>query len=328
MLYITQIPMWTFKPILKPTIWGGDRIAKFKKIHTPFKNIGESWEISGVEGSESVVAEGPDKGVTLSALIDRYGPELVGQKNYAKYGDRFPLLVKFIDASQNLSVQVHPGDEMAQRHGMPNGKNEMWYVLHADRGATLVDGFTHPLSRSQYEKYVKAGNIEQALNYIPISEGDVFYIPAGRVHAIGKGAFVAEIQQTSDATYRIYDYHRVGDDGRERKLHIEEAKEAVDFDGNRGGAVEYLPVMNLPVNIVKSSYFTTNVLNADRELMRDYSEKDSFVVIIATSGKATLTTGDESMEIEAGMSVLIPAKAKSLVITPHGVFSALETYIN
>lgn len=320
--------MWTFKPILKPTIWGGDRIPEFKGINTSLKNIGESWEISGVDGSESIVASGPDKGLSLSALIDKYGEDLLGVKNYTKYGDRFPLLIKFIDASQDLSVQVHPDDEMAQRHGMPNGKNEMWYVLDAAPGASLVDGFTHPLSRPQYEKYVRAGNIEQTLNYIPISAGDVFYIPAGRVHAIGKGAFVAEIQQTSDATYRIYDYHRVGNDGKERKLHVEEAKEAVDFDGNRGGAVQYTPMMNLPVNVVKSPYFVTNILNADRELMRDYSEKDSFVVIIATSGSATLKCGRESLEIKAGMSVLIPAKAKGLVITPRSTFTALETYIN
>lgn len=319
--------MWKFEPILKETIWGGKRIASFKRIKTDKTDIGESWELSGVPGNESVVADGPDKGKTLPQLIEEYGASLLGERNYSKFNGTFPLLVKFIDARDDLSVQVHPDDAMAQRHGHKYGKTEMWYVLEASPGARLANGFNREVEPSDYARLVETGDILDVLNFNKIRPGEVFFIPAGRVHAIGKGAFVAEIQQTSDDTYRIYDYHRKGADGKERELHTELAAEAINFKDVGGSPVSYTLRPDIPVNVVTSPFFTANVLDIDHDMMRDYSEWDTFVIIVATKGKATLTCGNSSMEIEQGETILIPANANSLSIEPHGHFQALETYI-
>ena len=319
--------MWIFNPILKSLIWGGEKIAPYKGIETEQHNIGESWEISGVEGSESIVAEGPDKGLTLSSLLHKYGASLLGKKNYEKYGDNFPLLIKFIDACQDLSVQVHPDDDLARKRGSQFGKTEMWYVLGAEKDAVLANGFNREVKPEEYEGLVESGEIMDVLNFNPIKAGDVFYIPAGRVHAIGKGAFVAEIQETSDITYRLYDYKRKDANGNERELHTKEAFEAINFNDTEGRAVEYSVHPDLPINLVTSPFFTTNLWKIDHEVMRDYSEWDTFVAIICTKGAAELTTDGESMRIKEGMSVLIPASCSGLVIKPEGVFEALETYI-
>lgn len=319
--------MWTFNPILKTLIWGGEKIAPYKGIRTALKNIGESWEISGVAGSESVVADGPDKGLTLSQLLEKYGEKLLGKKNYKKYGNSFPLLIKFIDAAHDLSVQVHPDDELARKRGSLFGKTEMWYVLGAEEGALLANGFNREVKPEEYKNLVDTGEIMDVLNFNPVKKGDAFYIPAGRVHAIGKGAFVAEIQETSDITYRLYDYKRKDENGNERELHTEEAFEAINFSDTDGHAVEYTAHPDVPVNLVTSPFFTTNLLDIDHEVMRDYSEWDTFVVIICTKGSARLTTSDSSIILNEGHSVLIPAYCKSLSIRPEGTFEALETYI-
>ncbi len=319
--------MWKFNPIFKTIIWGGDKIAPFKGIETTQTSIGESWEISGVEGSESIVADGPDAGLTLTQLIKKHGASLLGEKNYKKYGDTFPLLIKFIDARQDLSVQVHPTDELARERGGKFGKTEMWYVLGAEKGARLANGFNRPVDKNEYEHLVETGEIMDVLNFNTIAPGDTFFIPAGRVHAIGKGCFVAEIQETSDITYRLYDYKRVDQDGNERQLHTKEAFDAINFNDTEGKPVEYTIRRDLPINLVTSPFFTTNIWQIDHEVMRDYSEWDTFVAIICTKGKATLSTGDDSVEMKEGMSVLIPASCSRLTITPKGVFEALETYI-
>lgn len=319
--------MWTFDPIFKSTIWGGERIAPFKHVATEQRQIGESWELSGVEGSESVVAEWPDKGLTLSELIRKYGASLMGERNLRKFGDTFPLLIKFIDARDDLSIQVHPDDEMANRLGKPFGKTEMWYVLDAAKGARLANGFKEPVEPAEYAGLVESGKIIDELRFDPIKRGDVFFIPAGRVHAIGKGAFIAEIQQTSDITYRIYDYHRKDSQGRERELHTELARQAINFNDCDGRAVRYTERPDIPVNVVTSPFFTTNVLEIDHEVMRDYSEWDTFVVLIATGGEATLECAGQRLDIRKGTTVLIPASANSLTIIPKNTFNALETYI-
>lgn len=319
--------MWKFNPILKTTIWGGSRIAGFKHIDTDLVNVGESWELSGIKGNESVVADGPDKGQTLTQLIERYGSALMGERNYKRFGDTFPLLIKFIDAREDLSVQVHPDDEMAQRLGHSNGKTEMWYVLEAPAGARLANGFREPVDPADYERLVETGDIEKVLNFNHIKKGEVYYIPAGRVHAIGSGALVAEIQQTSDDTYRLYDYHRKGADGKERELHTELAKEAINFEDCAGAPVKYTRREDIPVNVVTSPFFTTNILELDHEMIRDYSEADTFVAIIVTHGKAVLECAGQTLTAEQGETVLIGADANSLVITPQGKFNALETCI-
>lgn len=319
--------MWTFEPILKATIWGGEKIKEFKNISADMENIGESWELSGVEGNESVVSAGPDKGETLSALIEKYKENLMGKENYHRFGNRFPLLIKFIDAREDLSVQVHPDDILAERRGMPNGKTEMWYVVGSRYGARLANGFINKIDKENYENLVKSGDFENVLNFMKIKPGDVYFIPAGRVHAIGAGAFVAEIQQTSDATYRIYDYHRKDKQGNERELHTELAKDAIDFNDDNGRPVEYCGKENTAVNVVDTPFFTTDVLNFDKETVIDYSGIDSFVVVIATEGIATLRCEGESVRIPQGTTALIPASARQLTITPEGQFTALQTYI-
>lgn len=319
--------MWTFNDIFKQTIWGGNRIPQFKGVKTDLTGIGESWEISGVKGSESVVANGPDAGLTLSELIAKYGEDLMGKKNMTRFGDNFPLLIKLIDAEADLSVQVHPDDELARKRGSEFGKTEMWYVVGASKGAKLANGFNTPVDPADYQRLVSTGEIENVLRFCPIAPGDVYFIPAGRVHAIGKGSFVAEILETSDITYRLYDYRRKDAQGHERQLHTEEAFEAVDFNDTKGEKVDYIAKENIPVNVVTSPFFTTNVLTLDTELMRDYSEWDTFVILIATEGEALVKCGDEEITLKAGHSVLIPASAKNVSIIPHKNFTALETYV-
>lgn len=319
--------MWTFKPILKSVIWGGEKIAPYKNIETDLTEIGESWEISDVKGSVSVVDAGPDKGKTLTQLLTEYGPALLGEKNFKKYGATFPLLIKFIDARQDLSVQVHPTDELARERGSEFGKTEMWYVVDAEKDAKLANGFNRAVKPEEYRSLVESGEIMDVLNFNAIRPGDVFFIPAGRVHAIGKGAFVAEIQETSDITYRIYDYKRKDQDGNERQLHTEEAFEAINFGDTEGEAVDYVARRDVPVNVVSSPFFTTNIWHIDHEVKRDYSELDTFVVVICTKGAATLTTANGTLHLEQGHSVLIPASCSQLDIIPDGHFEALETYV-
>lgn len=319
--------MWIFKPILKQTIWGGERIAPYKSIDTDLDKVGESWELSGVEGDESIVAEGADKGLSLPALIDKYGADLMGRHNFQRFGNRFPLLIKFIDAREDLSVQVHPDDAMAQRYGQHNGKTEMWYVLDAKPGAKLANGFRTPVNPDDYEELVESGKIEQELNFVEITPGETYFIPAGRVHAIGAGAFVAEIQQTSDATYRLYDYHRKDANGNERELHTALAKEALNFNDTDGNPIVSETKENIPVNLVRSPYFTTNLLNLNDNITRDYSENDSFTVLIITDGAAELECGNEKLSVHKGQTVLVPASAARVSIRPEGSISLLETYI-
>lgn len=319
--------MWKFAPMLKPTIWGGNKIASYKGIPSLMSNIGESWEVSGVRGSESVVEEGPDKGLRLSQLLEKYGPDLLGERNYKKFGNNFPLLIKFIDADADLSVQVHPDDELASKRGLPNGKNEMWYVVKASKGAKIANGFLNEVNPNEYDRLLANGDIEKELNYMHISKGDVYYIPAGRVHAICAGAFVAEIQQTSDVTYRIYDYCRRDKDGNLRELHTEQAREAINYSDTSGHAVKYKSHYNIPVNVIRSQFFCTNILNLDAELMRDYSESDTFVILIAIEGEMEIECAGESTLLSAGHSLLVPASALGISIKPRKKASLLETYI-
>ena len=319
--------MWSFKPILKSVIWGGEKIIPFKKLDEGQSSVGESWEISGVEGSESIVAEGEDEGLTLSELIDKYGDSLLGKKNFKRFGNRFPILVKFIDAKHDLSVQVHPDDEVAKGRGFPHGKNEMWYILEAAEGAQIANGFKENVSPEDYEGLIESGKITDVLKFHKIKRGDAYYIPAGRVHAIGKGSFLAEIQQTSDLTYRLYDYKRKDKEGKERALHVKEAYDAINFNDTHGEAVDYQSCFDFPVNLVTTSFFTTNLLKVRNEVMRDYSEWDTFVIMTCVKGEAEIKTKNKSSKLHAGESLLVPASCKSLIISPEKEFEGLETYI-
>ena len=201
--------MYKFQPILKSLIWGGDKIAPYKQIETSQQQVGESWELSGVKGNESVVAGGPEAGTPLPELIARHGAGLLGAKNFERFGEEFPLLIKFIDAKKDLSVQVHPNDEYARAHEGDNGKTEMWYVIDADEGASLIYGFQHEVTEEILRKAVETGTLDKHLQKVPVHKGDTYFVPAGTVHGIGKGTLVAEIQESSNVTYRVYDYDRV-----------------------------------------------------------------------------------------------------------------------
>jgi mannose-6-phosphate isomerase len=317
-----------FEPILKPVIWGGAYICRFKKIEPLRDGIGESWEISGVQGNVSRVAGGPLDGTPLDELLADNGEKLVGKKVYQKFGDTFPLLVKFIDARDDLSIQVHPNDALAkERHGA-FGKTEMWYVIDAAPGACLYSGFKETLTPGEYPETVKNNTFTGKLKKYDVKAGDVFYLPAGRVHAIGAGCFIAEIQQTSDITYRIYDYDRRDATGKGRELHTELAKDAIDFKVYDSYKTEYSKKINAPVTIAQSPYFTTRLLQMDMPLERDYAALDSFVIYVCMAGRCTVKDDKGYREsIRRGQSMLIPASTRSVTIIPDEFSELLETCV-
>jgi mannose-6-phosphate isomerase len=272
---------------------------------------------------------GIDKGQTLPEIVARYGAEFLGKKNFEKFGNDFPLLIKFIDARQDLSIQVHPDDELsAQRHGKM-GKNEMWYVVDADRGSQLIAGFTQKIETSEYVQKVADGSIENDLNKVCVSEGDCFYIPAGRVHGIGAGMVIAEIQQTSDVTYRIYDYLRRDRDGNLRELHTELALDAIDFeDITTDPKVNYTEKRDDIVSLVQCPFFTTNELKLTQSFKRDYTGIDSFRVYMCLSGQCCfLNPNGQSIFLHQGESLVVPAAIKEVTILPDENVKLLESYV-
>ena len=317
--------MLKFKPLLKQTIWGGDKIVAFKHLHSDLEQVGESWEISGVKDNETVVDGGQLDGQSLNALVRRYKGELVGQENYERFGDEFPLLIKFIDARQDLSIQVHPTDEIAHRQGRERGKTEMWYALKSDDGAQLYNGLKQQITPEQYKQMVENDTITDALARYEVREGDVFFIPAGRIHAIGAGCFVAEIQQTSDVTYRIYDFKRRDKNGNYRELHTREAAESIDYTVLQNYRTEYTPEKNVPEQVVQCPYFTTAVYDLDEPMLLDYSELDSFVILIGVKGEGTLTANGQTTSLRAGETVLLPATTGEVKV--EGTVRFLETYV-
>ena len=318
-----------FEPLLKQTLWGGEKIIPFKHLSDNLERVGESWEISGVEGSESVVVSGPDKGLTLTQLVRRHREELVGEENYSTFGEKFPLLIKFIDAKQDLSIQVHPDDELAKRRHNSFGKTEMWYVVDADKEAKLRSGFSHQIDAKEYKKRVLDNTITDVLQEYSIHPGDVFFLPAGRVHSIGAGSFIAEIQQTSDITYRIYDFNRKDADGNTRELHTEIAKDAIDYEVLADYRTKYEKLKDEPVELVACPYFTTSVYDLTEEVTCDYADLDSFVIYICVEGSCKLIDNEgNEVSLEAGESILYPALTEEITVIPSdGGVKFLETYV-
>ena len=318
--------MWKFTPILKHTLWGGRKIATLKGIVDKGESIGESWEISSLAGSVSVVADGEDAGLSILQLIARDKERLLGCRNYERHGDEFPLLVKFIDAEKDLSIQVHPDDAMASTHGH-RSKTEMWYVIDAAEGTHICNGFRTRIDKSDYSHMVSSGRIMDSLNYIDIAKDDVYYIPAGRIHAIGAGAFLVEVQQASDVTYRVYDYMRRDADGRLRELHVDLASEALDFDDVGGGAIGYDKSDDTAMTLMQTDYFTTRLYRLHEQFVRDLSNLDSFVVITLTEGECQIIEGEESRVVVAGDTILIAAQTQSYTIIPHESVAFVEAFI-
>lgn len=312
-----------FDTIFKDKIWGGNKIKTILKKDYDLSNCGETWEISGVKGNISVVSEGGLKGKDLTSLIDEYKGTLVGEKVFKKFGNEFPLLIKFIDANADLSIQVHPDDKLAKERHDSFGKTEMWYVLQADEKAELITGFNRPLDKETYLQFFNSGKLTEILNKESVNTGDVFFLPAGRVHTIGKGLLIAEIQQTSDITYRIYDFDRVDSEGNKRELHVEASLDAIDYSFHDEYKTKYENAKNTPSTVVSCDYFTTNKLVFNGSTHRDLSAIDSFKIYICLEGEVEI----EGTTLVMGEAALIPASLKTYDLKSSNGFAALEVFV-
>ena len=317
-----------FRPILKEKIWGGNKLNTILGKNLPQnKKIGESWEISGVKDNISIISNGQLAGNNLHELVEIYMGDLVGDKVFEKFGIEFPLLVKFIDANKVLSIQVHPDNELARKRHNTFGKTEMWYIVQADKNSDIITGFKQEINKEQYQKYFHEGKLNQILNTEKAKAGEVFFIPAGRVHATGKGILFAEIQQTSDITYRIYDWDRKDKGGKSRKLHTELALDAIDFSTYDNYKTPYKKTKNLSVSIAECKYFHTNILDFNEPIEKDYFLIDSFVIIMCLKGSFILYYYNDKELIKHGETVLIPASLNNVIFKPLGESKILEVFI-
>lgn len=320
------LPPLKFTPIVKDKIWGGQKLTQlFGKNRGNLPNIGESWEISGYRDDISVVAEGPLKGTTLAQLIQKHRENLVGKHVFETFGTTFPLLFKVIDANDDLSIQVHPNDAVASQRHNSFGKTEMWYVLDAEPEAELIIGFKEDCTPEIYLGALHNGTVNTLLQPVKVKKGDCIFIPAGLVHAIGSGVVIAEIQQTSDITYRIYDYDRTDDKGNRRKLHTEEALGVISFEATPLPLINYRPQGDGAALLATSNYFTTNILQLEHLIERTYDKIDSFVVYMCAEGEAEIATVEGSTTLKTGESLLIPAAIKA--VTLRGAAKVLEVYV-
>lgn len=318
-----------FQPILKEKIWGGKKLKHLLNKESTSDNVGESWEISTVENDVSIITNGRWKGKSLVELIEKYGEELLGKKVYREFGNQFPLLIKYIDAKEALSIQLHPNDALAKSRHNSFGKTEMWYVMQADKKANLQVGFKEAVDREFYLENIENKTLVDILNFDEVSKGDVYFIPTGRIHAIGAGVLLAEIQQTSDITYRIYDWDRKGTDGNYRELHTKEALEAIDFTMKSKYSTSYKKPINEVSKIIDCQYFTTNILPIDTAVKINNSSKDSFVIYMCVGGKGVILRSDKFEEyINLGETILLPSGIGIFDIVPLGDSEILEIYIS
>jgi len=317
-----------FKPIFKEKIWGGEKIrTELGLDFSPLPNCGEAWVLSGVPGSETKVMNGFLRGNSLNEILEIFMDDLVGEEMFGRDEKEFPLLIKFIDSKDWLSVQVHPDDALAVRRNIGHGKTEMWYILDAEPGSELITGFNRQVNKDSYLEYLKHKKLPEILNSEKVSKGDVFFIPSGRIHALGPGILLAEIQQTSDTTYRIYDWDRVDEQGRSRELHIDQALEAINFQPVINYRTEYLKIKNKTESLVDTPLFTTNILDFDQPVRKDYSQFNSFVIYVCVEG-SSLIHYDENREIlKKGEILLIPAAMDRLVLKPVQTCKILEVFV-
>ena len=307
--------MYKFRPILKTIVWGGEKIAPFKGIQTSQEHIGESWELSGVKGNESVIDGGRYDGKTITELAELLKGSLLGEKVYASTGTEFPLLIKFIDAKSDLSIQVHPDDALAAvRHNGSKGKTEMWYVVGADEGAHLLSGLKKEITPEEYVARVEDATITDVLTDYSVAPGDVFFLPAGRIHAIGAGSFIAEIQQTSDITYRVYDFGRKDAHGKPRELHIEQAKDAIDYQVWPEYRTSYDSTQPTS-QLINCPYFVVHRVVVQVAQQIDF-HCDSFVVVVCLWGEANIN----GIKVRQGETLLVPASENVLYIFGNATF--------
>lgn len=302
--------IFKFNSILKPVLWGGDKIMAFKRLPACEEPIGESWELSAMPGCESVVANGDDHGLTLVELIKRYGAELVGQDVYQRYGDRFPLLIKLIDAKRDLSIQVHPNDEIARSRHACMGKTEMWYILQAEEGALIHSGFNREMSGEELVRRLADSSLLDVINATPSHPGDAFFIPAGQIHTIGSGNLLVEIQQSSDITYRVWDYNRRDAHGNLRQLHVQEAREALNYAASNGLVTDACSMGNGLMRLVRCDEFVVYCLDIDGGCCHDFTSAHSFVALVCVDGETTIMANEMSpVTLSRGETALIPAVA-------------------
>ena len=328
-----------FKPISKKRLWGGRKLIDF--LNKPFhgNQIGESWELSAVSGDESVVSNGNLQGKRLNELIEIYKADLVGMSVYERFGNYFPVLIKYIDAQKDLSVQLHPNDHLAKERYNSFGKNEMWYIMDADPGAQLIAGFSKDTNQNEYQQYLQNGQIEDLLHYESVKRGDAFFIRTGTVHAIGAGILLAEIQQTSDVTYRIFDWNRTDKYGNTRELHTKQALDAIDFAKWNDHKVAYTTESNQRNPMVHTPYFTTEIIVLEGEIYVQTDKLDSFVVLMAVQGDNQISVNGTNYKLPFGSTVLLPAcltgftiqanQSEVLMVTILGIpaqFSSSDRY--
>lgn len=317
-----------FKSQYKERIWGGNRLASlFQKNLPQGSKIGESWELSTVEDSSSIIENGYLQGNDLLEIIPLYMGDLMGDQVYERFGDEFPLLFKLIDAEDVLSVQVHPDDSVSKKRHSAYGKNEMWYVIDAEKDSILYNGFNKNLSKEEFLQRLEDGTVEEDLQAVPVKPGDVFYIPAGRIHAIGKGIVLAEIQQSSDVTYRVYDWNRKDSIGQPRELHLDLAVDVIDYQQNKETYSNYTPIWNKSIQVVKSPSFVSHFIQCNQAIERNYHFLDSFVVYFCVEGTLEVQSEGEAYPLTAGECMLIPAEIKELRLHPKGEAKLLEVYI-
>ena len=320
-LYILE-----FEPILKEKIWGGSNLGTYLNKPISGKNIGESWEISDVPGDVSIVSTGFLKGKSLSEIISIYGKLILGKRNLKRFGLKFPLLIKFIDAKENLSVQLHPGDEIAMKKHDSLGKTEMWHIIQADKDAEIIIGFNKKVTEKEYQNLVDQKDIATVLNREKVKPGDTFFVYAGLIHAIGAGVLLAEIQQTSDITYRIYDWDRKDADGNYRELHQQEALEAIDYDSSKRYKVNYADTKDQIESLVTCPHFITNSINVTTSQKLSHKNIDSFVIYICVEGSVVIQEKNIPIEMKTGKTILVPAAIEEVQIV-SGKGRILQVYI-
>jgi mannose-6-phosphate isomerase len=316
-----------FTPIFKEKVWGGTKLRDILNKETPVELIGESWEISGIQNNLSVIRNGKLKGKTLNELIETYKSDFLGNKVFKEFGYDFPLLIKFIDAADDLSVQVHPDNNFAKKTHNENGKNEMWYIVDNLPDAEIIIGFNKTLTKSEYAKAVKDKNLVPFLNRIKVKKGDYFYMPAGRIHAIMKGVLLAEIQQSSDLTYRIFDWNRKDKNGEYRELHTNLALEVIETEKYTQNNKTVDEIKNQSVELFSNSFFTVNKIIADKQKVFEYEHIDSFVIYMCISGGFNVAYKNFAISVKKGETVLIPACIKKIEIIPEKYSEILEVYI-
>ncbi len=318
-----------FDSIYREKIWGGQKIKNKLGIDIgSLKNCGELWSLSGYPEEQSIISNGFLQSNLLNEVLEIYMDDLVGGDIYDKFGNIFPILVKILDADDWLSIQVHPDDALAHKRGLAGGKTELWYILDAEKDAKLISGFSEKINEAVYLRKIEEKKLSEILNFESVAKEDVFFMPSGRVHSLGPGVLLAEIQQTSDTTYRIYDWDRVDKKGETRKLHLKEAMEAIDFQVYDNYKIDYSQEQNKTCEIVDTPFFTTNILNLTKAIKKDYSELDSFVILLGVEGVFTYEDKNNNKgKITAGKSLLIPASLSQVSIYPQNSCKIIEIYM-